>query len=604
MQFNDAQNRAVCHTAGPALVLAGPGSGKTRVITGRVQFLINECNISPGNILVVTFTRAAAEEMRQRYERSGGKTGVTFGTFHSIFFYILKNAYGFSAADIIKEDDKRRFIASAAEKSGTILEDNSDLLKDIINEISLVKSGGYDIDSYYALKYPAEEFKHIYMEYDRYLKKNRKLDFDDMMLYTKQLFLARGDILARWQQRFTYILIDEFQDINLIQYQIIKMIALPENNLFAVGDDDQSIYGFRGSDPNIMLDFTKNYQGADIIKLDVNYRCSKNIVDTSLKLINNNKLRYNKRIVADKSCGSPVDIRGFKNVAQENEAIVKLVMEYAERGVRYDDIAILYRTNMQMQPVINKFLEYNIPICIRDSIPNIYEHWIALDIFAYIKLALGSESGRDFMRIMNKPKRYLSRENINPSKIKYDELAALYDDKPWVVSRIYQMKADIKVMSKMTPKRAVRYIQKVVGYGDYLKEYADYKGIDAANLNEIYEKLCDMAEEYNDMRDWIASTGEYAEKLRKSNNSSDNAVSLMTLHGSKGLEYRNVIIAEVNEDIIPYKTAAPENNIEEERRLFYVGMTRAKERLHLFFAKNRYNHDLKPSRFIEEIMRG
>ena len=208
------------------------------------------------------------------------------------------------------------------------------------------------------------------------------------------------------------------------------------------------------------------------------------------------------------------------------------------------------------------------------------------------------------MRIMNKPKRYLSRENINPSKIKYDELAALYDDKPWVVSRIYQMKADIKVMSKMTPKRAVRYIQKVVGYGDYLKEYADYKGIDAANLNEIYEKLCDMAEEYNDMRDWIASTGEYAEKLRKSNNSSDNAVSLMTLHGSKGLEYRNVIIAEVNEDIIPYKTAAPENNIEEERRLLYVGMTRAKERLHLFFAKNRYNHDLKPSRFIEEIMRG
>ncbi len=604
MQFNDAQNRAVRHAAGPALVLAGPGSGKTRVITGRVRFLIDECNVSPGDILVVTFTRAAAEEMRQRYEHSGGRTGVTFGTFHSIFFYILKNAYGFSASDIIKEEDKHRFIASAMEKSGTGTEENPDLLKDIINEISLVKSGGYDIGSYYALKYPAEEFKHIYMEYDRYLKKNRKLDFDDMMLYTRELFEARADILARWQQRFTYILIDEFQDINLIQYQIVKMLALPENNLFAVGDDDQSIYGFRGSDPNIMLDFAKNYQKADIIKLDVNYRCSKNIVDTSLKLINNNKLRYKKRIVAAKSFGSAVDIRGFKNAAQENEAIIKLVMEYAGRGVSYGDIAVLYRTNAQMQPVINKFLEYNIPVCIRDSIPNIYEHWIALDIFAYIRLALGAGKPKDLIRIMNKPKRYISRESISTSKVNYDELAALYDDKPWVVSRIYQMKTDIKVLSKMTPKKAVRYIHKIVGYGDYLKEYADYKGIDADNLNEIYEKLCEMAEGYKDLKDWLLGADEYAEKLKKSRYSSDNAVSLMTLHGSKGLEYGHVIIADVNEDIIPHKMTVSENDIEEERRLLYVGMTRAKEKLYLFFAKNRYSHDMKPSRFIEEIMRG
>ncbi len=603
MQFNDAQNRAVRHVTGPMLVLAGPGSGKTRVITGRVKFLIEECNVNPDNILVVTFTRATAEEMKQRYVESGGKKGVLFGTFHSIFFSVLKNAYGFKASDIIKEEDKRRVIASAAGKAGTIPDDNSDILKDIIGEISLVKSKGYDIDSYYALKYPAEEFRYIYNEYDKYLKRKRLLDFDDMMLYTGELFSARKDILARWQERFTYILIDEFQDINLLQYRIIKMLALPENNLFAVGDDDQSIYGFRGSDPNIMLDFAKNYTKADIITLDINYRCSKNISDMSLKLINNNRVRYTKRIKTAKPRGSAVDIRCFKNTAEENEAIVKLVMKYLKEGVKYNEIAVLYRTNMQMQPIVNKFMEYNIPICLKDSIPNIYEHWIAYDIFSYIKLAYGWGNGSDFLRIMNKPKRYLSRDSVSPSKVDYDEIAAVYDDKPWVADRIYHMKADMKVLSKLKPKQAVRYIQKVIGYGDYLNEYAEYKGIDSANLNEIYEKLCNMAEEYDSCSDWLASTEEYAEKLKNSSYSSDKAVALMTLHGSKGLEYDKVIIAEVNEDIIPHKMIVSAEGIEEERRLLYVGMTRAKEKLHLFFAKNRYNHDLQPSRFISELMK-
>lgn len=601
MQLNDAQTRAVRHNTGPALVLAGPGSGKTRVITERVRYLIDEYNVSPDNILVVTFTRAAAEEMRQRYNKTGGRSGVLFGTFHSIFFSILKIAYGFKASDIIKEEDKRNFIIAALNKSKTAMEDNSDTLKDIINEISLVKSKGYDIESYYALKYPAEEFRDIYKSYQKYLKNKRLLDFDDMMLYTMELFLARKDILSRWQERFSYILIDEFQDINLIQYQIVKMLALPQNNLFAVGDDDQSIYGFRGSDPGIMLDYTKNYTDAKIITLDVNYRCSKNIIDVSLKLINNNKFRYEKQIKADRPRGAAVDIRGFANVSEENEAIIKLIREYENKGVSYDDIAILYRTNMQMQPVINKLLEYNIPVCIKDSVPDIYEHWIASDVFAYIRLAMGTGSVKDLVRIMNKPKRYLSKEGLDMKKPDYDILAAMYEDKPWVAERIYQMKADIKVLSKMTPVKGMQYIRKIIGYSDYLNEYAGYRGIDVSNLIEIYEKLSDMSQEYNSYEDWLSSIPKYKEKLKNSAHTNDNAVCLMTLHGAKGLEYRKVIIAEVNENIIPHQMAVSAEDIEEERRLLYVGMTRAKEKLHLFFSKNRYNHDLRPSRFIDEI---
>lgn len=252
MQLNDSQNKAVRHDTGPALVLAGPGSGKTRVITERVRYLISKCKVRPEHILVVTFTKAAAIEMKERYISSYGNAGVWFGTFHSIFFLILRSAYGYSASDIIKEDEKRKVISDAFGHFDFDNDSEKDIITDIINEISFVKSKRYDIDSYYSLKCPAEQFQYIYRQYDKYLRKKRKIDFDDMLVYTYELFAARKDILAGWQNRFRYILVDEFQDINSIQYDIVKMLAEPENNLFAVGDDDQSIYGFRGSDPSFM----------------------------------------------------------------------------------------------------------------------------------------------------------------------------------------------------------------------------------------------------------------------------------------------------------------------------------------------------------------
>lgn len=601
MQLNDSQNKAVRHNTGPALVLAGPGSGKTRVITERVRYLISECAVRPENILVVTFTRAAAMEMKERYASSYGGEGVWFGTFHSIFFLILRSAYGYSASDIIKEDEKQKVISSALRRFDSDNDSEKDIIADIINEISFVKSKRYDIDSYYSLKCPAEQFQYIYRQYDRYLKKKRKIDFDDMLVYTYELFAARKDILARWQKRFRYILVDEFQDINSIQYDIVKMLAEPQNNLFVVGDDDQSIYGFRGSDPSFMQQFIAHYQEAKKIILGVNYRCGGNIMKSASNLIKHNIMRLDKNIIPYKDACGEVDIKGFDTPLDEYREVHKLVDRYIKDGAGYNDIAVLYRTNMQPQPLINKFIEYNIPVKMKEGVPDIYEHFIAKDMFAYIKLALGYNNMGDFLRIMNKPKRYLSRDAVSMGKPDYDCIAALYEDKPWMRDRIYQMQQDICSIASMKPLKGLRFIQKVIGYSDYLKEYAEYRNIPYENFSEIFEQLCAIASDYDKYTDWLDSADEYARWHNEKKDGTISGVNMMTLHGSKGLEFDNVIIIDVNENIIPYKMSTSDEQLEEERRMLYVGMTRAKKKLHLFYSKNRYNHSCMPSRFIKEL---
>ena len=602
MQLNDAQNKAVCHVTGPALVLAGPGSGKTRVITERIKYLVNEVKVSPEQILVVTFTRAAAIEMKQRYIAGCKKQGVLFGTFHSIFFLILKNAYKFSASDILREEDGYKFIQETIRKYKWEIEDEKTVVSDVIIEISKVKSERYDINSYYSIACPAENFRRIYEDYNRWLKNKRLIDFDDMLLYTYELFKARKDILKLWQDRYQYILIDEFQDINALQYDIIKMMAEPLNNLFVVGDDDQSIYSFRGSRPELMLNFTKDYPSAKKMVLDTNYRCTGNIVYAATKLIGHNEVRYDKTLNPARAEGEPVDIRCFKNLKDENEAVVKLIYEYYKSGVPYDDIAILYRTNVQPQALIHKLLEYNIPIRLKDGVPNIYDHWIAKDIFAYIKLALGVMERDTFVRVMNKPKRYIARECVSQGRVDFDKVAAMYDDKPWMIDRIFQFKSDVRAVSKMTPVRGLRYIEKIIGYGDYLREYAEERNISVDSLYEIFEEICGMASDYNSYIDWIDSVEEYGKSLKIKSDDVKPSVSLMTLHGSKGLEYEHVIITDINEGIMPHHMSIKPEEIEEERRMFYVGMTRAKNKLHLFHVNNRYNRDCEISRFLLEIM--
>ena len=606
MNFNDFQNIAIKHGQGPMLVIAGPGSGKTTVLTNRIKYLIENHGANPKEILVITFTKAAAKEMQTRFERlMGRKSEVTFGTFHAVFFYILKAAYNFTADNIIREDDKSHIIRRGLEFSGMETDDVTQMLGNIEGEISRVKSEGINIDTYYSINCPEEAFRKIYKYYDSQLKKRRQIDFDDMLLYCKELFDKRKDILKLWQKKYSYILIDEFQDINKVQYEVIKKLALPENNLFIVGDDDQSIYGFRGSKPEIMLNFEKDYPGAKKVILDINYRCSGNIVKAADLVIKNNKVRFDKDIRTDNPAGEKVNIVEFNTTKDEFLRVVNVIRKSVAEGKKYSDHAILYRTNPVILPMVRFLIEYNIPFTLRDGIPNIFEHWIAKDFFAYMDVALGSRKRSDFIRIMNKPKRYIGRDYLTDNEVSFYELEKYYEDKLWMVERLEQFESDLKFMSTMPPFAMLNYLRKSVGYDDYLKEYGEAHGIDYKELLETANEIMDSAVGYKTYNEWKKYIEEYTYNLKESyqrRQKYQDAVVLTTMHGSKGLEYDTVFIVDANEGITPHKKATTDTDIEEERRMFYVAMTRAKKNLHIYYPKEKYNKEMTASRFVQEIM--
>ncbi len=606
MQFNNSQMQAVKHGDGPMLVIAGPGSGKTTVLTARIHNLINKYSVNPANILVITFTKAAAEEMKSRFNNLEGRnTGVTFGTFHAVFFTILKAAYNYSVDSIIKEDEKVRIIRQAVDRSSLEPNDINELVNNIMGEISRVKTEAIDIDAYYSASCPEEEFRGIYKYYIRSLKNAGRIDFDDMLLYCHELLTARRDILEKWQRRYKYILIDEFQDINKIQYDVVKLIAMPQNKLFIVGDDDQSIYGFRGSKPDIMLNFQKDYPSAVKVVLDTNYRSAGNIVTAAGKVIINNKVRFDKNISTVNDAGDKVEIVEFNTTAEEYAEIIERIRLYVKNGGLYADNAVLFRTNSLAAPLVRKFIENNIPFVLRDGIPDIFEHWIAKDIITYMNIAAGSRKRGDFLQIMNRPKRYIGRDYLIDSEISFENLEKYYEEKPWMLDRLDKFRSDIEAMAKMPPYAMVNYLRKGVGYDDFLSEYAENHNIQVRELYDIIDEIMESTRNHKSFEQWFEHIEQYKKQLKESCSGSKDkkdAVVLTTMHGSKGLEFDIVYIIDANEEITPHKKAVFDSDIEEERRMFYVAMTRAKQRLNIFYPKKRYNKDMEVSRFVTEIM--
>ena len=605
MNFNKSQTSAIRHKDGAMIVLAGPGSGKTAVITHRTKNLIKEYNIDPKSILVITFTKAAALEMKQRFIQLMGeeKANVNFGTFHAIFFTILKHAYNFSSSNIITEEQRYELMRDIISHYDVEFKDENDFIGNLYSEISQIKNARLDINTYYSNQCGEEIFRNIYNDYVNRLNRSKLIDFDDMLTYTYELFIERKDILAAWQKKFKYILIDEFQDINFIQYEIIKMLALPENNLFIVGDDDQSIYRFRGSKPEIMLNFDKDYPNAKKVILNTNYRCGKYIVETSKNLISNNKKRFEKDIVAAKDDETPVNYITFESRKDENLYLIKDIDSKIKQGQSFNDFAVLFRTNTQPRGLIEQLITYNIPFKIKDYIPNIYEHWIARDLFSYIKIAIGSRERKDFLRIINRPKRYISRNSLYGPYISFDEWIKLYDEQPWIAERIEKLEMDMKFISKMSPYAAINYIRRGIGYDDFLIEFAKYKNINKEEFFDIIDDIQFSAKGYKTFDEWYEHIELYTRELKKQaekklNNS--NAVTLATMHSSKGLEFENVYIIDANEGMMPYKKAVLEKDIEEERRLFYVGMTTAKTSLSIYSVKSINEKDSVISRFVIE----
>lgn len=605
MQFNNSQLKAVKHKTGPMLVIAGPGSGKTTVLTARIRNLIEEYSVNPANILVITFTKAAANEMKSRFNNMMGKsTNVTFGTFHAVFFMILRAAYNYSVDSIIKEDVRQNIIKQAIERSRLEPDDLNEMVSNITGEISRVKTETIDINAYYSASCPEEEFRDIYKYYVKTLKKMGLIDFDDMLLYCHELLTTRRDILAKWQQKYQYILIDEFQDINKIQYDIIKLLAKPQDNLFIVGDDDQSIYGFRGSKPEIMLNFDKDYPDTDKVILDTNYRSTGNIVSAAGKVIAHNKVRFAKNINTVNDPGDKVDIIEFNTQAEEYEKIIDNIRKESASGGNYSDNAVLFRTNSTAAGFVRKLVEYSVPFITRDGVPNVFEHWIARDVITYMNIAMGSRKRSDFLQIINRPKRYIGRDYLADAEISFDNLEKYYEDKNWMIERVDRLKYDILAMASMSPYAMINYLRKGVGYDGYLDEYAQSHNMQVRELYDVMDELMESARNFKTFNEWFAYIDEYGTKLRESYAAMDkqNAVILTTMHSSKGLEYPVVYIIDANEEITPHKKAVFVPEIEEERRMFYVAMTRAKRRLNIYYARKRYNKEIEVSRFVKEIM--
>lgn len=611
--YDKNQEKAIRHFKGPCLCIAGPGSGKTAVITARTKYLIDEMNVPPANILVITFTKAAAVQMKQRFQQSiGGRSArVTFGTFHAIFFTILKYAYHYTADNIIKEDLKRQILKDIISKTDLEIQDENEFINDIEAEISRVKGENMELSNYYSPNCSGEIFRKIFNSYNNALERRSLIDFDDMLIYCYELLSQRQDILRMWQKQYPFILIDEFQDINKVQYDVVKLLAKPYNNLFIVGDDDQSIYGFRGARPDIMQQFLKDYKDAVKYTLSINYRCSGNIVKAAGLVIKNNKNRFDKEITANNPDGEIVDIQEFGKLSEENDVIRNKIMENRNNGMPYGEMAVLFRTNTQARALTSKLMEYNIPFVMKERIPNIYDHWIARDIFTYIKVALGSRERAAVMRIINRPKRYVHRNAFSEPYVDFEELKHFYEDKEWMVERIEQLEYDLKMLSTLKPYAAINFIRCGIGYDDYIREYADYRGIRADDMINILDELQEEAKNHSDFDEWFDYIQQYGEELKEQAGKSqamlngqepEDAVVIMTMHGAKGLEYECVFIPDVNEGVTPHNKAVLDSDMEEERRMFYVAMTRAKHYLHIYYVKERFNKEVDVSRFVEEIV--
>ncbi len=604
MDFNFSQTKAIDHIEGPMLVIAGPGSGKTAVTINRVRRLI-AYGIPASNILTVTFTRAAADEMSDRFSRICSCSELPlFGTFHSIFLMILRQYGAYVHIHIVSEREKHAFLKSELRKFHLEMDDEDRVVSDIISEISLIKNNMLDISTYTDSCIDDDVFKCIYANYNYMLKNSDWVDYDDILLNTYTLLINNPDILEHWQHRFQYILVDEFQDVNAIQYRILRLLCLSHRNIFAVGDDDQCIYRFRGSSPAIMKQFMKDYPDCETVLLDINYRCDEQILLPSLNLISYNEDRLSKDISAsqDSKASDTFSITEFKDQSEQYKSIAQQILKSHTAGLPLSQIAILIRSAHDA-PLISKQLAYSeIPCTILGKVPSKYDHFIYKDICAYLKCALGTAERSDLIRIINRPSRYISRLSIPDADIHTcgNAMRQYYTADPDTCRRIDIFYSQLSFIARLPAKAAVEYICKAIGYEHFLSEYAQDQHISPATLTDILKDIRQMAAHCSSIENLLrliddnTSANAFAD-------ATDDAVNIMTMHASKGLEFDTVFLPNINKNIMPVSRCSSRDMIFEERRLMYVAMTRAKCHLHISFVHTIRGKQFPPSIFIGEI---
>lgn len=615
MKLNRGQDEAIKHGNGPCMVLAPPGSGKTLIVTERTRYLIEESGVRPDQILVITFTRFAAREMKERFERltAGKNYPVTFGTFHSIFYGILKCAYGIGANNLMSEKESSVLLQEVLDQtdieSTPEVEDEEELVRELLREVGMVKNGLCHLKDFHSKYLTQDEFAEVFRSYEHQKKELKKFDFDDMLVQCYALFRKKPEILQGWQKRFQYILIDEFQDINHVQYEVIRMLAAPRYNLFVVGDDDQSIYGFRGAKPELMLYMKQEFPSLRTISLTVNYRSTEFITGAAARVILHNDTRFYKRVQSFRGRGQNVHVQEVLDEQEEAQYVTEEIQKKLDQGIKPGEIAVLFRAAVQARMISEILSEHRIPFEMRDYVTNFYRHFIVKDMMAYLQLAAGKRDRSLFLTICNRPLRYLARNSMENRQVNFEELRKFYCDKDWMLDIIDQFDVDVRMMKNMAPYAAIQYIRKKIGYDDFLKEYAEKHQISWKQLMDVMAELEERSKNFKSYDEWEIHIAKYTQELeeqqakaRKIKGERENKVQLMTIHSAKGLEFEDVFVIHANEGEIPHQKAEKKDEIEEERRLFYVALTRAKNNLCISYITQKNGNSIKPSRFVEELL--
>ena len=607
MELNTNQMKAVSCSLDPTIVIAGPGSGKTQVICHRIRYMMQELGCLPHQILVVTFSKMAAEEMKERYIRQFGEAPIHFGTLHSVFYRILRRSQPerYDMAKLLLEDKRKLLLSHLLKEMET--DEGEEFLDGFIRHLSLMKNQLIRPKEYEPTGISKPAFLELVQRYEAYKERHGLFDFDDMLVECYYLLKEDALLLDAVSRSYRYVLVDEFQDINLVQFEIIKLIVEKHQHLFVVGDDDQSIYQFRGAKPEYLLDFKKHFPTAQTVYLNVNYRCSQNILNHSLALINENKVRYQKKLTTPNAMGALPFFKDCKDAKEEAMQIIHELSRRKQQGVPLKEMAVIYRTNLQARPIVEALIAANIPFCLRDGMISLYDQWITKDILAYLHLAQGQYTEEEAIRIINKPKRYISKANIEKAKSQsggslFIQLLQLETLSPWQKNYMDELLFNLQVLKGKALIEGIRYIRHHIGYANYLAEYAAYRKMPVSSLIEVLDDIEESAMQYEDVMSWEESLIQMAQHIQKNvKNRQADMLTLTTMHGAKGLEYDTVFVLDVVDGMVPYHKSQQTLEIEEERRLLYVAMTRAKQQLFLYLPHQKHGKDVAISPFILEM---
>lgn len=604
MKKNKAQEDVIHTTEGQLIVIACPGSGKTTTLVRRINHMVRDCKIPPEHILMVTFSNAAAKEMRERYQKQFGKDNVTFCTIHSMCLAILRKFAGYTNENLMT--DSRTFFYEQLRKYKQI-NDKEEFINSLITEISVIKNNQLILEEYHP---KCCDDQHLFIElfeaYEAYKKELKLIDFDDMLIFAYKTMKEDKECLEWLRNQYRYIQVDEYQDTNYLQRDIIYLLAGENGNLTVVGDDDQSIYGFRGARPEIMLNFKKNYPDTKEVHLSTNYRSDKGIIQFADALISKNQNRFKKKFLGSKKDLGKVDrVDSITRESQLNRVALK-IQELIENGEDPNNIAVLYRTNKQSEGMADLLLTMKIPFYSIEKINSRYEHWLFQDIRSYYNLAngRGKNPKRDLSRVLNHPNRFLlDPEYIKagPDKDRMRRTAYVTNKIEWkrnnALDAITAFFYALERMEGLNPADMLANMNSFAKYSKYLSEYADYRNIESEELTDLWAKYTEDAKKNNTWNEWGRYIVRYNAAIKNSQKQKDGVV-LSTMHSSKGLEWKHVFIIDCVEGTCPFSKAETPAELEEERRLFYVAATRAKENLYLCSYRQKGDKSVKSSPYL------